>query len=434
MNRVEPNPPLRGEGLADDPRWALVQRVGASATFERSKRLRDFLAYVGERTLREPDRPVTEHEIRREVFGRSDDAEALEDTVVRVQASHLRRRLEQYFAVEGAAETTVIEIPRGAYAPVFRQRTVSRPGAAGDAAPVVPSKAARRSRALAVMTAALAIACALLAADAWRSRSRSRAQSPAAMLGPSVDRLWRAMFGTAPVYVILSDSNLSLFQDTLKYQLTVPEYQRQQFTKIAKERLPPTEPVSISWRLMNRESTSIADAHLAQRIARVNAVQGRAVDVVLARRADPGRIQAHNVILSGPRRSNPWVELLEPRLNFQTRFEEHTRRAWLQNMAPAAGEAALYAVQWNKVGFGRVAYLPSLQGGAGVLLLSGIDMSSTDACSDFVTNEARVADLLGRLGVAEGGTIPHFEVLLRTNLLLGTTADYEVVAHRRIDR
>ena len=35
------------------------------------------------------------------------------DTVVRVQASHLRRRLEQYFATSGAAETLVVEIPRG---------------------------------------------------------------------------------------------------------------------------------------------------------------------------------------------------------------------------------------------------------------------------------------------------------------------------------
>ena len=433
MSRDEPNPRTRGEGLADDPRWALVRRVEASATFEKSKRLRDFIIYAGERALREPDRPVTEPEILRDVFGRAPDIDAVEDTVVRVQASHLRRRLEQYFAVEGAAEPIVIEIPRGSYAPVFRERVVPMPVMPAVTGPAQPAHAARQVRAVVAIMAGLSVVCAMLAADAWRSRSRARALGPAAVLGPSVDRLWRGMFGHSPVYVVLSDSNLSLFQDTLKYQLTVPEYQRQQFTKIAEERLPKSEPVSIAWRLMNRESTSIADANLAQRIARVNAVQGRAVEVVLARRADSQRMQAHNVILSGPRRSNPWVELFEPRLNFQTRFEEHTRRAWLQNMKPAAGEAAEYPVQWNKVGFGRVAYLPSLQGGASALVLSGIDMSSTDACSDFVTNEARVADLLRRLGVGAAAPIPHFEVLLRTNLLLGTTADYEVVGHRRHD-
>jgi hypothetical protein len=79
-----------------------------------------------------------------------------------------------------------------------------------------------------------------------------------------------------------------------------------------------------------------------------------------------------------------------------------------------------------------VAYLPSLQGGAGVLLLSGIDLSSTDACSDFVTNEARVRDLFERLGVPGTARIPYFEVLLRANLLLGTTSQYEVVAHRAL--
>ena len=263
----------------------------------------------------------------------------------------------------------------------------------------------------AVLVAVLALACAVLALDARRARLRAGERAAAAGLGPSVDRLWRQMFGDAPVYVVLADANLSLFQDTLKYQLSLAEYQRQTFVPIAEARLPPYE-VPFSWRLMNRESTSIGDATLAYRVARVSALQGRAADVVLARRADPGQFQSHNVILSGPRRSNPWVGLFEERLNFQSRFQEGTRRAWLHNVAPRPGEAAEYPVEWNKVGYGRVAYLPSLKGGAGVLLLSGIDLSSTDACADFVTNETRVRELFQRLGVAEGTRIPYFEVLV----------------------
>ena len=415
----EPHDP---EDPAEDPRRALVRRVESSAAFEKSKRLRDFLLYVTERALREPGVPVTEHEIRRDVFGRSIDVDATEDTVVRVQASHLRRRLEQYFAIEGVAETLVIEIPRGGYTPLFRERTLAAPG-------VRPIPARGPLVAIIVL---LAVACAALAADAWRWRVRARQAGPAAALGPGVDHLWREMFGAAPVYLVLGDSNLSLFQDTIKYQLSLPEYQRQEFVQIARARLPAAE-VPVSWRLMNRENTSIADAKLAERVARVNALQGRAIDIVLARRADPGQMQSHNVILSGPRRSNPWVELFEERLNFRSRFEEGTRHASLHNAAPRPGEAAEYAVEWNKVGYGRVAYLSSAQGRGGVLLLSGIDMSSTEACADFVTNETRVRQLFQALGVSEGSRIPHFEVLLRTNLLLGTTAAYEVVAHRRLD-
>jgi hypothetical protein len=430
VNAVASGPPSGDGALDEDPRWALVQRVAASATLEKSKRLQAFLLFVGERALREPGRPVTEHEIRREVFGRSTDVDAMEDTVVRVQASHLRRRLEQYFALEGAAETLVIEVPRGSYTPVFHERTVAAAtprGSTPSAETLVP--APRAAWPLAVLAAVLAAACIVTAWDARRWRTRAEESAPAAVLGPSVDRLWREMFGDAPVYVVLADANLSLFQDTLRYQLTLPEYQRQAFVRIAEERLPAAE-VPISWRLMNRDNTSISDATLAHRLARVCSLQRRAADVVLARRADPGQFQGHNVILSGPRRSNPWVELYEERLNFQSRFEEGKRRAWLHNRAPRPGEAAEYTVEWNKVGYGRVAYLPSAQGGASVLLLSGIDMSSTDACSDFVTNETRVRELFQRLGVTEGGRIPYFEVLLRTTLLLGTTSHYEVVTHR----
>jgi hypothetical protein len=425
VDNPAPAPPPADGTLAEDPRWALLQRVAGSPALERSKRLQQFLCYVGQRALRDPGRPVTEQEIRREVFGRSTDLDAIADTVVRVQASHLRRRLEQYFATSGTAETLVVEIPRGSYTPVFRERAAALSAAPGRAAP-----GAFPAWPLAVLAAVLALACMILALDARRARSRADRPAAAAGLGPSVDRLWREMFGEAPVYVVLADANLSLFQDTLKYQLSLAEYQRQTFVPLAEERLPPSE-VPFSWRLMNRESTSIGDATLAYRVARVSALQGRAADVVLARRADPGQFQSHNVILSGPRRSNPWVGLFEERLNFQSRFEEGKRRAWLHNAAPLPGEAAEYTVEWNKVGYGRVAYLPSLKGGAGVLLLSGIDLSSTDACADFVTNETRVRDLFQRLGVGEEGPIPYFEVLLRTSLLLGTTSQYEVVAHRQ---
>jgi hypothetical protein len=36
--------------------------------------------------------------------------------------------------------------------------------------------------------------------------------------------------------------------------------------------------------------------------------------------------------------------------------------------------------------------------------------------------------------VPAGGRVPYFEVLLRTDLLLGTTSAYEVAAVRRIER
>lgn len=416
--------------LQEDPRWALVQRVADSPAFGRSRRLRDFLRFAGERAVRDPQTPLSEHEIRRHVFGRTSDADATEDTLVRVHASHLRRRLEHYFAVEGASEPMVIEVPLGSYLPIFR----ARPGVATPVPPepvaVDRAPLAARTPVLAAVIVLLAAACIWFFMDARRWRLRAQGVRATPVLGSSVDRLWRQMFGGARVYVVVADSNLTLLQDAANYQLSLPEYQRQQFATVYQQRFPEAHK-PWGWRLMNREFTSVADTLLAQRVAAVRGAQGRPTDVVMARRADPSQFGSSDVILSGPRRANPWLELFEGRLNFQSRFEEKTRRAHFENVKPAAGEESHYAVQWNETGYCRIAYLPNLSRTGNVLLISGLDMSSSDAGSEFVTSERRVEQLLSALGIGPSEKIPHFEVLLRTKVLIGTTSDAEIVTHRR---
>lgn len=414
--------------LAGDPRWALVQRVAASAVFERSKRLRDFLLFAGERAVRSPEKPLSEPEIRREVFGRTADADATEDTLVRVQASQLRRRLEHYFTVQGATEPVVIDLPRGTYMPVFRQRAGAATAAAATTRPALgprlPSWAA-------AVVLALLVACVGLFVDARRWRARARGAVGTPVLGARVDHLWRQMFGQAPVYVVVADSNLTLLQDAAQYQLSLPEYQRRQFQAIAQERFPEAHR-AWGWRLMNREYTSVADARLVQHIAAVRGAQGRGIDVVMARHADPSQFQSSSTILSGPRRANPWMELFERRLAFESHFDEKGRRAWFSNAAPQPGEPAEYEMQWGKTGYCRVAYLPGLSGPGKVLVISGLDMSSSDAGSEFLTNERRVQELEAALGIGPRDAVPHFELLLRTRILIGTASEGEIVTLRRL--
>ena len=417
--------------LSQDPRWTLLQRVAASPTFERSRRLRDFLRFAGERAIRDPHAALSEQEIRRHVFGRSTDADATEDTLVRVHASHLRRRLEQYFAVEGVAEPMVIEVPLGGYLPVFRERPVTPAAPAPQPAPVPIRRPARERAAMATLIVVLVAACVWLYRDARRWRMRAEGVRSTPVLGTSVDRLWRQMFTDARVYVVLADSNLTLLQDAANYQMPLPEYQRQQFTKVSDERFPVAHR-PWGWRLMNREFTSVADALLVQRVSSVRAAQGRPLDVVMARRVDPNQFGSSDVVLSGPRRANPWLDLFESRLNFQTRFEEKARRARFENVKPRAGEEADYTVKWNEVGYCRLAYLPNLSRSGSVLVISGLDMSASDAGSEFLTSERRVEQLLHALGVGPADKIPYFELLLRTKILIGTTSDAEIVTYRRL--
>src|ERR1700675_4649473 len=98
---------------------ALLQRVLWSRLIEKSVRIRDLLVYVSDRLLQDPAAEIHEQEIGHKVFGRDADYDTGADNIVRVTASQARKKLEQYFASEGAGEPIILEIPKGQYAPVF---------------------------------------------------------------------------------------------------------------------------------------------------------------------------------------------------------------------------------------------------------------------------------------------------------------------------
>lgn len=67
---------------------------------------------------------IHEQDFGHRVFARTPDYDTASDNLVHVHASTLRKRLEQYFLSEGIDEPAVIELPKGNYAPVFRDRPV----------------------------------------------------------------------------------------------------------------------------------------------------------------------------------------------------------------------------------------------------------------------------------------------------------------------
>src|SRR5689334_2887496 len=126
----------RGNGTATaDARLLLVERIAASRYLSRSARLRDLLLYLASSVVENEAEEIHEQEVGHRVFGRPADYDTANDNIVRVHASMLRKRLEQYFASEGAGEPLILEIPKGNYAPVFRERDEPPSPTAPDPAP-----------------------------------------------------------------------------------------------------------------------------------------------------------------------------------------------------------------------------------------------------------------------------------------------------------
>src|SRR5947209_12491100 len=114
----------RSRAIANDERRALLQRVLCSRQLEKSGRIRELLTYVCESAFTDEPVEIHEQEIGVRVFGRPEGYDTNHDNIVRVTASQARRKLDQYFASEGASEPVILEIPKGQYSPVFRERSV----------------------------------------------------------------------------------------------------------------------------------------------------------------------------------------------------------------------------------------------------------------------------------------------------------------------
>jgi hypothetical protein len=102
----------------DDQR-AELRAVLESTYFVRAPKLGQLLSYLCERLFAGEARQIKEYSIGLEVFHRGDAFDQNSDSIVRVEANRLRKRLAEYYCGEGASHRLHITIPIGQYVPEF---------------------------------------------------------------------------------------------------------------------------------------------------------------------------------------------------------------------------------------------------------------------------------------------------------------------------
>src|SRR5258707_13138392 len=114
--------PQESAAFTEAEKNAILGELGkilGSKPFRNSVRSKQFLTYVVQHKLEGRDEFLKERTIGTEVFQRKADYATAEDSVVRVQAGEVRRRLEQYYHAEPGSSLLRIELPLGSYAPEF---------------------------------------------------------------------------------------------------------------------------------------------------------------------------------------------------------------------------------------------------------------------------------------------------------------------------
>ena len=116
-----------------DESIAQVDRISRSDGFRKSERLRRFLQFTVERTLAGDIWQLRENVIAREVFDRPASFDPRVESIVRVEAKRLRRKLDEYYRNGGADDPVLIAFRTGSYVPEIRenrQRTLHSPRSA----------------------------------------------------------------------------------------------------------------------------------------------------------------------------------------------------------------------------------------------------------------------------------------------------------------
>ena len=117
-----------------DQERAELDSVLSSGILERAPNLAHLLTYVCSKYFDGAGEQVKEYNIAVEALGRRPDFDQKKDSIVRVEAHKLRKRLREYYKTEGADHPIRIEIPPGQYAPRFIFQQAPAPDAAATVA------------------------------------------------------------------------------------------------------------------------------------------------------------------------------------------------------------------------------------------------------------------------------------------------------------
>lgn len=395
----------RGLEIAETHK-ALIARLISSRYFNKSARLQELLLYLTERALEVDE--IHEQEVGASLFGRPANYDTASDNIVRVHASMLRKRLEQYFSQEGASEPVIIELPKGNYAPVFQKRREREP-----VSPIVLEQAVQieHSRRWTVPVLA-ALLAGFVCSTAWLLWKRPIAPDPRQTARPTVDLFWSQIFRAGrSADIVLDDAAVGLYQDLTGRSLTLSEY----FDRDYLRRLPSTAAAAkideqLASSVVLRRATSYSGVSFIWKLAESAPPDFRRATLHFAREYSFRDLKANNALLVGNSKTNPWIEPFEQKLGL--RWEDDSKSGVFFPKDLWNSGAPIPPATEAREGYFGVALVPNLGGNGSVLIVSGSGGSAINAGVDFLSSEGSMAEIRRKL---PGGSkeFPMFEALIK---------------------
>jgi hypothetical protein len=102
-----------------------IEKIINHPLFNKSKRSVSFLRYTCKKSIQGKQDHIKEYSIAVDAFGLDPSFDPQTDPRIRVEARRLRKKLQEYYLMEGKNDSILISIPKGSYIAEFCERSDS---------------------------------------------------------------------------------------------------------------------------------------------------------------------------------------------------------------------------------------------------------------------------------------------------------------------
>jgi len=442
-----------------DDRTQILNHVLQSKTLSASGASRQILKFIAEKSLAGEADQIKEYTIATQALGRPEDFDPRADNIVRVQVRQLRKKLEDYYRVEGISDPLRISIPLGHYHAEFhtvRDESGGPPHPEPAPTPQAQASPANPYRVMAqllpwfLLSALSAVSLVLWTKNAELRRVATPTQNP---LPPNEDVLWPRLFAPSQeTSIVLADDSLVMLHSISGEEVPLEDYSGAAYADKMIKSVQDRNMQTALRVIADMQLTSLADANIGARLMEECRRYNGRCKIVYSRFLASREFRTGNFIFIGSRQSNPWVGLFDPQLNFYFEPDPKTQRFRIRNRSPLPGEQDYYGIRNRALlpgekdyyrsfptdkaveeSYSDLALLPNLTGTGNVLIISGLGMSDTEATGELITSPGFSTTLAKILNSKAGKTpAPYVEILFQFNEMSETARDSKIIAYRPV--
>jgi hypothetical protein len=395
-----------------------LEDIRNSKAFRTSKRCKEFLTYIVERTLEGQGDLLKERTLGVELFRRLPSYSTGDDPVVRVEAGEVRKRLKQYYTTEVPSPEVRIEIPVGAYVPELHWDQHDANAAAAKNPPFRPSA---RTLLLVISVTALVLMAVFTIIFAGHKRVQ-----PASV----VDEFWAPLFRTPQPVLICVPSPVVYQPSPHLYEQYAQKhpgtYQTQGERWAAPLRLDPNE--RVPWKEMVPHANAYVakeDAYVAGELLAVFAGIGKPSQIKSLAALSIRDLRDSPAALIGAF-SNRWT--LELTANLPFSFDQGGVEVIRENAPPGRVWRAQFVGNKLAQDYAIVTRLPDSRTGQAVIIAAGIETQGTEAAGEFLSHPDYLSKALR--SAPPGWQKMNFQAVLKTDVTDDVGGPPQVVASR----